>query len=166
MTGYTAISSEFGWIGVALSARGVRALTLPSADRAIAIERACASAGAGATVLNAEETAALEARIGALLAGESHDLGIELDPLGTPFQRAVWDALVRIPRGETLTYGTIAEMVGRPGAARAVGQAVGANPLPLVIPCHRVIGANGGAGGFAGGIPLKRALLAAEGVAI
>jgi methylated-DNA-[protein]-cysteine S-methyltransferase len=57
-------------------------------------------------------------------------------------------------------------MVGRPGAARAVGQAVGANPLPLVIPCHRVIGANGGAGGFAGGIPLKRALLAVEGVAI
>ena len=85
---------------------------------------------------------------------------------GTAFQRAVWQALLDIPRGATMTYAEVAARVGRPGAARAVGQAVGHNPVPLLIPCHRVVGSNGGLGGFGGGLPMKRTLLHQEGVAV
>jgi len=74
----------------------------------------------------------------------------------------VWDALCEIPYGETCTYGEIAATVGRPKATRAVGQAVGANPIPIVIPCHRVIGTTGSLVGFAGGLPLKERLLVLE----
>ena len=82
---------------------------------------------------------------------------------GTPFQCAVWQALGDIPRGEVRTYGEIAAAVGRPAAARAVGSACGRNPLPLLLPCHRVVAAHG-PGGYAGGLALKRALLELEGV--
>jgi O-6-methylguanine DNA methyltransferase len=84
--------------------------------------------------------------------------------LGTPFQRQVWQALMRIPAGQTCSYGDVAHLIGRPGAARAVGAACGVNPLPLFVPCHRVLGAGGKMGGFGGGLPLKRALLLREGV--
>ncbi len=85
---------------------------------------------------------------------------------GTAFQRAVWEQLLAIPRGETISYAELARRVGRPGAARAVGQAVGSNPIPLLIPCHRVVASGGGLGGFGGGLPMKRALLRQEGVAV
>lgn len=80
----------------------------------------------------------------------------------TPFQRAVWEALLRIPVGETRTYGQLAAAIGRPKAARAVGQACGANPIPVLIPCHRVVAGSGGLGGFSGGLEWKRRLLAVE----
>lgn len=82
---------------------------------------------------------------------------------GTPFQRQVWDALRTIPYGETRSYAWLAGAVGKPGAARAVGQANGANPVAIVVPCHRVVAADGGIGGYAGGIGMKRSLLALEG---
>ena len=85
---------------------------------------------------------------------------------GTAFQRAVWQALASIPRGQTISYAELARRVGRPGAARAVGQAVGANPVPILLPCHRVIASDGGLGGFGGGLPMKKTLLRAEGVAV
>ena len=90
------------------------------------------------------------------------DLPIELR--GTEFQLEVWQALETIPYGETLSYGELADRVGRPGAARAVGGAVGANPLPIVIPCHRVMGANGAITGYSGGdgVSTKRRLLELE----
>ena len=88
---------------------------------------------------------------------------LKLHPKGTPFQKAVWKALAAIPYGETRTYGEIARAVGRPTAVRAVGQANGQNPLPIVVPCHRVIGADGSLTGFGGGLPTKRALLELEG---
>lgn len=81
----------------------------------------------------------------------------------TPFQRAVWEALLRIPPGETRSYGRLAIAIGRPRAARAVGQACGANPIPVLVPCHRVLAGSGGLGGFSGGLDWKRRLLAAEG---
>ena len=81
---------------------------------------------------------------------------------GTPFQRQVWDELTRIPYGGTITYGELARRVGRPNGPRAVGQANGRNPIPIIVPCHRVVAGNG-LGGYAGGLPLKRALLAVEG---
>ncbi|MBS0469431.1 MAG: methylated-DNA--[protein]-cysteine S-methyltransferase [Proteobacteria bacterium] len=83
---------------------------------------------------------------------------------GSDFERDVWAAMREIPFGETTTYGAIAKALGDPGAARAVGLACNANPIPLVVPCHRVIGANGALVGFGGGLPLKRALLDFESV--
>lgn len=91
----------------------------------------------------------------------------ELPPLdlsaGTKFQRRVWAALRRIPPGRTTTYGQIAQAIGRPQAVRAVGGACGANPVPVLIPCHRVVQTGGGLGGFSGGLEWKRLLLAREG---
>jgi len=82
---------------------------------------------------------------------------------GTAFQRAVWRALRRIPYGEVRTYGWVARAIGRPGAARAVGGACGANPWPIVVPCHRVVAAGGGLGGYSAGLEWKRLLLEVEG---
>ncbi len=85
-----------------------------------------------------------------------------LAPLGTPFQQTVWKALLQIPYGETISYGKLANSIGRPGAARAVGLANNRNPIPLIIPCHRVIGANGKLVGYGGGLPIKEQLLELE----
>lgn len=85
-----------------------------------------------------------------------------LDPIGTEFQLKVWRALSRIPYGQTRAYGQIARAVGQPGAARAVGLANNRNPLPIIVPCHRVIGANGSLTGYGGGLPRKRRLLELE----
>jgi methylated-DNA-[protein]-cysteine S-methyltransferase len=98
----------------------------------------------------------------AYFAGELRQFSIPLAPVGTPFQLDVWNALRAIPYGETRSYGQLAERIGRPSAVRAVGAANGANPLPIVVPCHRVIGSNGSLTGFGGGLPLKQALLALE----
>lgn len=90
--------------------------------------------------------------------------GLDLWLEGSDFQRKVWAALRRVPRGSTLSYVELARRIGAPGAARAVGAAVGANPIAYVVPCHRVLRADGSIGGFRWGIDLKRRLLAAEGV--
>lgn len=90
---------------------------------------------------------------------------LSVDPGGDGFQARVWDELRRIPAGRTCTYGEIAARAGSPGSARAAGGAVGANPIPIVIPCHRVLGAGGRLTGFGGGLPRKRWLLAHEGAA-
>lgn len=82
---------------------------------------------------------------------------------GTPFQRKVWKAIARIPYGKTRSYAQLAKAVGKPGASRAVGAACGANPLPLFIPCHRVVASDGSLGGFSGGLAIKRLLLRHEG---
>lgn len=97
-------------------------------------------------------------------AGGRKTFDVPLAPEGTDFQKAVWAALQTIPYGETATYGEIAAKVGKPGAAIAVGQANSRNPIPILIPCHRVIGADGKMVGYAGGIHIKEALLAIEGV--
>jgi methylated-DNA-[protein]-cysteine S-methyltransferase len=95
---------------------------------------------------------------------QQFDLPLELD--GTDFQRRVWLTLAEIPYGETVSYAQMAMMVGRPNAYRAVGQANGANPIPIVLPCHRVLASGGGLGGYGGGLPMKRQLLEMEGVQI
>jgi methylated-DNA-[protein]-cysteine S-methyltransferase len=94
--------------------------------------------------------------------GERSDFDFPLAPEGTSFQRKVWNALCDIPYGETISYGELARRIGQPTAARAVGLANGSNPLPIVVPCHRVIGADGSLTGFGGGIERKRWLLAHE----
>ncbi len=96
-------------------------------------------------------------------AGRRPNFTVKLDPQGTAFQASVWQALQRIRRGSLQTYGAIARELGRPEAARAVGAAVGRNPLSVIVPCHRVVGSDGSLTGYAGGLPRKKALLALEG---
>lgn len=102
------------------------------------------------------------AQLTAYFAGERFDFDLPLAPAGTSFQRKVWNALCEIPYGATISYGEMARRIGQPTAARAVGLANGSNPLPIVVPCHRVIGADGSLTGFGGGIERKRWLLAHE----
>lgn len=99
----------------------------------------------------------------AYLRGERRSFDLPLDPMGTPFQQAVWAELRRIPYGETRSYAQVAAGIGKPKAVRAVGQANHHNPLPIFIPCHRVIGASGKLTGYGGGLDLKQKLLELEG---
>ncbi len=101
-------------------------------------------------------------QLSAYFAGERTEFHLELDMVGTQFQRRVWDALQTIPYGETCTYGEIARQIGSPSASRAVGLANGHNPIGIIVPCHRVIGANGSLTGYGGGLDRKRALLELE----
>lgn len=95
-------------------------------------------------------------------AGNRHRFDFQTRMVGTDFQRQVWEALVTIPLGETRTYGALAAAIGRPRAVRAVGAANGANPLPIVVPCHRLLGSNGALIKFGGGLDVKRYLLDLE----
>jgi AraC family transcriptional regulator of adaptative response/methylated-DNA-[protein]-cysteine methyltransferase len=104
----------------------------------------------------------LKQKILAFIAGEASLARLPLDVRGTVFQRRVWDELRRIPRGETRTYGEIARAIGAPAAVRAVGSACGANPVALVVPCHRAVRTDGGLGGYAWGVSRKKRLLALE----
>jgi O-6-methylguanine DNA methyltransferase len=105
-----------------------------------------------------------EAALKSILAGKEPAKLPPLVPLGTIFQKSVWTAMRAIPLGKTRSYGEIAEAIGRPKAVRAVGGACGANPIPVLVPCHRVLAANKKIGGFGGGLAWKRRLLEAEGV--
>ncbi|MFZ3567255.1 methylated-DNA--[protein]-cysteine S-methyltransferase [Streptomyces sp. BH097] len=101
-------------------------------------------------------------QLNAYFEGELREFDLPLDLHGTPFQRSVWAQLQRIPYGETRTYGELAEALGKPAASRAVGLANGKNPVGVIVPCHRVIGANGDLTGYGGGLDRKRRLLAFE----
>ncbi len=102
------------------------------------------------------------AELNAFFAGDLHQFSVPIDLRGTEFQRKVWNLLLGIPYGETRSYGQIAGALGRPGASRAVGQAIGTNPVAIIVPCHRVIGTNGGLVGYGGGLHRKQALLQLE----
>jgi methylated-DNA-[protein]-cysteine S-methyltransferase len=103
-----------------------------------------------------------KAQLQAYFAGRLRDFDLPLALAGTEFQRRVWDCLCEIPYGETISYTELARRVGSPRAVRAVGQANGSNPVAIIVPCHRVIAADGTLGGYAGGLPQKRWLLALE----
>lgn len=109
---------------------------------------------------------AAEAQLREYFAGARRTFDLPLAPHGTAFQQRVWMVLRAIPYGETRTYGELAAAIGSPNASRAVGMANHRNPIPIVIPCHRVIGANGTLTGYAGGLEVKRKLLALEGINI
>jgi methylated-DNA-[protein]-cysteine S-methyltransferase len=103
-----------------------------------------------------------ERELAEYLEGKRKTFTVKLDPAGTPFQNKVWDALKAIPFGETRSYATIAKQIGNAKAVRAVGAAIGRNPLSVIVPCHRVIGSSGDLVGFAGGLKMKKLLLARE----
>ncbi len=117
-------------------------------------------------VEDAGRTAPVEEQLAEYFAGERQSFDLELAPRGTDFQRQVWHDLLDIPAGETRTYSEVAHRLGRPGASRAVGRANATNPIPIVVPCHRVVGADGTLTGYAGGLPIKRGLLEIEGCTV
>ena len=122
---------------------------------AVEDRQSCLSAGqAGSPVLH---------QLSEYFAGTRRTFDVDLALRGTPFQVAVWEELCRIPYGDTITYAELARRIGKPSAVRAVGAANGANPIPVIVPCHRVIGSNGTLTGYGGGIERKQFLLALEG---
>jgi len=154
--------TERGWVGLVFSPHGLRATTLPRASHEEAI-RDVMEAGATGDASDAD-LADIPERISALASGLYANLALHIDWNGVAgFRRAVLEETMRIPAGETRSYGWIAEKVGNPRAARAVGRVMATNPLPLVVPCHRVVGSDGRLTGYGGGLPMKEALLRAEG---
>ena len=112
---------------------------------------------------DSEVLRAAEAQLGEYFAGRRRQFDLPLAPQGTAFQLATWRALANIPYGGTISYAQLAQRLGNPNGTRAVGAANGRNPLPIVLPCHRVIGADGSLTGFGGGLPTKQFLLQLEG---
>ncbi|HEX5504061.1 MAG TPA: methylated-DNA--[protein]-cysteine S-methyltransferase [Thermomicrobiales bacterium] len=157
------LATAHGDLALYGTARGLLAVALPGEDRAALERRLRRALGPVAFVADAAALRPALEQLAAYFAGARRAFDLALDPQGTPFQRAVWAAVAAIPYGETRTYGELARAIGRPAAARAVGAANGANPLPPIVPCHRLVGADGGLTGYGGGLPLKRALLALEG---
>ncbi len=144
---YTQFNTSIGTVGTAADDTGICAVLFspePHAEHTNA-------------VTDAAKTQILE-----YLAGTRRKFDIPLSVSGTPFQKRVWHELAQIPYGETRTYGQIAENVGSPKGARAVGAACNKNPVPIIVPCHRVVGADGRLVGFAAGVDVKRALLETE----
>jgi methylated-DNA-[protein]-cysteine S-methyltransferase len=143
------VNTEYGRIGIESQNGQIVRIWLPNESDGI-------SSGASDPLL---DTAADQ--IVAFLNGSMRVFSLEISPKGTPFYLKVWDALREIPYGETTTYGALAAKLGRPKAYRAVGLACGKNPIPLIIPCHRVVGANG-LTGYRGGLDMKKRLLEME----
>lgn len=164
--GFALFDTPIGPCGIAWGAAGVRGLHLPGADA----ERTRAGLrrrhpGAQESAPPAAVRAAIDAIVALLSTGSGELDGITLDMAGVPaFHRRVYALARTIPPGRTLTYGEVAERLGDPSAARAVGQALGANPFAIIVPCHRVLAAGGRAGGFSapGGLDTKRRLLEIE----
>jgi methylated-DNA-[protein]-cysteine S-methyltransferase len=160
---FAAFKTSLGWIGVALTPQGFLRLSYPAAHMGRGLDAVAWSDG-GEPAEGDQRVLRLAQELEDFFQGRPVRFSIEADlSAGTPFQRRVWGTLLEIPWGETRTYRWIAGRLRRPRAARAVGAAVGANPIPFVVPCHRVVASNGSLCGFAGGLALKRRLLALEG---
>lgn len=158
---YAVFKTPHGWVGLLGSSAGLRRVALfhPSEKAALA---ALGDEVADA-VMSTTSFRDLIARLQAYFSGRHVEFPDNLDLSGgTPFQREVWQAACRIPYGQTRSYGWLARQMGKPGAARAVGQALGKNPFPIIVPCHRVVAADGGLGGFTGGLDKKKVLLRLE----
>jgi len=127
----------------------------------------CGDIGTGESSVAAEHILDIvEEQLGQYFAGRRTTFEVPLDLHGTDFQLAAWHALCRIPYGTTVSYGKQAAMVGAPRATRAIGSANGRNPIPIIVPCHRVVASDGSLGGYSLGLDMKRALLALEGVSV
>jgi methylated-DNA-[protein]-cysteine S-methyltransferase len=154
---YDEIETPVGSLLVAADDAGLRRIHFPEEGRARRPE--------SGWTRDPRPFARLRQQLEEYFAGRRRAFSLDLAPEGTEFQRETWRALTAIPYGETISYAELARRVGRPNASRAVGAANGRNPLPIVVPCHRVIGADGSLTGFGGGLPVKRALLELEGAA-
>lgn len=150
------IDSPLGTLTLAASDAGLHAIEFPR--NVHPVPRGAGWRESGHRLLDA-----LQAQLGEYFAGQRRQFDLPLAPQGTLFQREVWAMLAQIPYGTTWSYGQLAQRLGKPDAVRAVGAANGRNPLPIVLPCHRVIGADGALTGFGGGLPAKAWLLRLEG---
>ena len=156
---FSCFATVLGIALVATTERGVCAVKLGTeTDK---LKRLLAEEFSAADLIE-ERIPEIEERVRAFIAGEGSLARVPVDIRGTVFQRRVWEALRRIPRGETRTYSEIAREIGAPAAVRAVGSACGANPVALVVPCHRAVRTDGGLGGYAWGLPVKKRLLEIE----
>ncbi len=164
---YTLWLSPFGWMGLAASARGMRAITSPRASRRAALKALRENIGNSAQPGENSYIRATRRALARYFKGNKRadldELALDMEQ-GTPFQRCVWQELRKIPYGETRTYRAIAAVVGRPDAARAIGQCNARNPWAIVVPCHRVLGSSASLTGYASGLDMKRRLLELEGI--
>jgi methylated-DNA-[protein]-cysteine S-methyltransferase len=162
---FTVFNTPLGWMALLASPNGITSLTLPYPT-----EKAAAEAiSTGKEAMRAGKDCFLEAisQIQQYMSGKPVKFTMELDlSAGTAFQQQVWSCCRNIPYGKTRSYSWIAHQVGKPSAARAVGNALNKNPIPIIIPCHRVIAADGSIGGYGGGLSVKRELLALEDITV
>lgn len=157
------VETDLGWLGLVASPKGLKAVLGPRTSRAEIDAESLETFGKIPDDRD-ESLSGLRSLLERYARGERVSLKWPLDmESGTLFQQDVWRALLTIPSGEVMTYGQIAAAVGKPGAARAVGQAVGSNPFSIVVPCHRVVGSDGALTGFGGGLATKERLLLGEG---
>lgn len=152
---YAHMDSPVGALLLAGNDAGLHVISFPNGHKARQPET-------GWQKTELSEFAHVTGQLTAYFEGKTTEFDVTLKPRGTPFQMAVWAALQEIPYGETISYGELAQRIGKPSASRAVGAANGANPLPIIIPCHRVIGANNTLTGFGGGLDVKAFLLELE----
>ncbi len=158
---HAVFNTAMGWVGVSASAKGVARIVLPK--RSSEQARRLLGGDTDSTSANHPDLDDLIGRLKSYFSDGSVDFPDSIDLSGcTPFQRRVWRAVRQIPYGETRSYGWVARKTGKARAARAVGQALSANLLPIIVPCHRVIAGDGGLGGFSDGLGLKRRLLRLE----
>ncbi len=150
----TTYSSPIGPLTLAADAQGLRHVMFPQGSRCFEAPEHWQS--------NAQHFTAVMAQLDEYFAGTRTSFNVKLSPQGTDFQRSVWLALLQVEYAKTTSYGDVARIIGKPKASRAVGAANGANPIPIIIPCHRIIGASGKLTGFGGGLPTKQWLLAHE----
>lgn len=153
---YCVWESPVGPLLIAGDGEALRYIYFPKNGKAARPERGWVESRAGVVAQTLEQ-------LREYFSGKRREFDLPLAVDGTAFQKSVWRALQEIPYGETISYGELARRVGNPKASRAAGSANGANKIPIVIPCHRVIAAGGKLGGFGGGLPLKEALLKLEG---
>lgn len=154
--------TRLGWMGIAFSERGLAGVQLPRATRAQTLAQ-LQRAFPDATLVDVAP-AHLARELVEYAQGTRREFTVPLDwSRLTPFQRKVLRATARIPFGETRSYAWVARQIGKPRAARAVGRALATNPLPIVLPCHRVLASDGGLHGYGGGLALKKKLLKLEG---
>lgn len=164
MTGelkYVTFNTDMGWVGILASAKGLLVTTLPQRSA----QEACQLLGdsVNQATWSPHLFEDLMERLKVYFCGHKATFSDEFDLSGaTPFQRQVWHVTRLIPYSETRSYLWVAEQIKKPGAARAVGQALGRNPLPVIVPCHRVVASDGRLGGFTGGVEVKRRLLQLE----
>jgi methylated-DNA-[protein]-cysteine S-methyltransferase len=158
---YVTFDTDEGWVGIFDSTKGLLSTTLP--QRSIKEARQLLDNGAKHAAWSPYHFEDLVKRFLSYFSGQQAAFPDELDlSEATSFQRKVWEATKLIPYGDTRSYIWVAEQIKQPGAARAVGQALSANPLPVIIPCHRVLSSDGKLGGFSGGVEIKRRLLSLE----
>ncbi len=155
---YAVFTTSAGWMGVRGSEKGLTYVALPRPDKDGVLKEL--------GVTDDGDTAAFADFIGrcqAYFEGEPVEFPDDVDiSSGTPFQQRAWEACRRIPRGTTISYRDLAAEAGSPGGARAAGAAMARNPVPIVVPCHRVVGSDGSLHGFGGGLPLKQLMLEME----